>query len=61
MHNKLDAQANPDDRVVQDIHADGGDGLATGNPIGEGTPLTDRNIELMRGALSRQIEQYAGS
>ncbi|MDH3528689.1 MAG: hypothetical protein OEQ28_03920 [Acidobacteriota bacterium] len=61
MHNKLDAQANSGDRVVQDIHNDGGGGLATGNPIGDGTQLTDRNIELMRGALTRQIAQYSGS
>ncbi len=60
MHNKLDAQTNPRDRVVRDIHTQGGGGLATGDPINERTPLTPRNIELMRRGFDREIPQYIG-
>ena len=59
MHNKLDAQTEPSARVVQDIHTHGGGGLATSQPIGENTPLTDDNIRLMRSALGLNIPQYS--
>jgi hypothetical protein len=54
MHNKLDA---PTPATVANIHSTGGGGLA--NPtVTAGSALTDKNIELMAGALSKVVPQY---
>ena len=56
MHNKLDVGAS----VLQDLHTQGGGGLAT-PPTNEWTPLTQRNITLMAANLfRRRIDQFTG-
>jgi len=54
MHNKLDA-SKPS--TVNDIHVSGGGGLASAT-VSAGSALTDKNIELMAGALSKKVPQY---
>ncbi len=54
MHNKLDA---PTQKTVFDIHSLGGGGLAS-PVVSAGTALTDKNIALMAGALSKKVKQY---
>ena len=54
MHNKLDAPAA---KTVNDIHVSGGGGLASAT-VSAGSALTDKNIELMAGALSKKVQQY---
>ncbi len=54
MHNKLDA---PTTKTVGDIHIKGGGGLANAT-VTAGSALTDANIELMAGALSKKVPQY---
>lgn len=54
MHNKLDAPAA---KTVNDIHVSGGAGLAN-SVVSAGSALTDKNIELMAGALSKVVPQY---
>jgi hypothetical protein len=54
MHNKLDA---PTVKTVNDIHVSGGGGLASAT-VSAGSALTDANIALMAGALSKKVPQY---
>lgn len=54
MHNKLDAATGSS---IADIHVTGGDGLAKPS-VDKSTSLTDKNISLMAGALSKKISQY---
>lgn len=54
MHNKLDA---PKVKTVNDIHTSGGGGLAV-TKVSAGSALTDKNIELMAGVLSKVVPQY---
>lgn len=54
MHNKLDA---PTVKTVNDIHTNGGGGLAASN-VSAGSAITLTNIELMAGALSKRVPQY---
>lgn len=51
MHNKLEKF---------DVHANGGGGLATSSPITSSTMLTEKNKELMAGALNKSVLQYQG-
>jgi hypothetical protein len=54
MHNKLDA---PTAKTVNDIHTSGGGGLASPT-VSAGSALTDSNIALMAGALSKKVQHY---
>ncbi len=54
MHNKLDA---PTPKTVNDIHIGGGGGLAN-STVSAASALTEKNIELMAGALSKAVPQY---
>ena len=54
MHNKLDA---PTVKTVSDIHISGGGGLADAT-VSAGSALTDKNIAVMAGALSKKVPQY---
>ena len=57
MHNKLDCTvpASP-----ADIHTAGGGGLAEAT-VSAKSMLTDKNIELMSGALTKKVPQYKKS
>jgi hypothetical protein len=69
MHNKIDApdEKTPDPKdknkdptkrkMITDIHASGGGGLAS-IPVGYGSQLTADNIELMAAALGKKVRQY---
>ena len=52
MHNKLDA---PTPKTVNDIHIGGGLANST---VSAASALTEKNIELMAGALSKAVPQY---
>jgi len=57
MHNKLDALPKGAGGVLDDIHTQGGHGLAL--PVGRAdTPLTADNIKWMAPNLARPVPQY---
>jgi hypothetical protein len=56
MHNKLDAYTSGG--VLQDIHVQGGGGLAVGTPITSGDRPNAKNISLMAQVLGKNHPQY---
>jgi hypothetical protein len=60
MHNKLDAYLNMGQAVVQDIHLQGGGGLATGGKIDSFLNPTPQNLTLMANALLKSHPQWTG-
>jgi len=47
----------PTPKTVNDIHIGGGGGLAN-STVSAASALTEKNIELMAGALSKAVPQY---
>ncbi|MFL5342325.1 MAG: hypothetical protein ACJ8F7_19430 [Gemmataceae bacterium] len=59
LHNKLDAFAPPAHPVLQDVHTQGGAGLAVESLKNSDRP-TPRNLQLMASNLGKKHSQYTG-